>query len=93
MSAKENLFSEDRHKASEALQALARMLDNLLNDDLDNPDLGFGIFIFEAGKKPTQMNYVGNVLRPDLLTVVGAWVDRQRARDTAEDVQPSTTKS
>ena len=93
MSAKGKLFSQDRGEVSEALQGLARMLDNLLNVDPINPDTGFGIFIFELGKKPTQMRYVGNTTRPDLLAVVGAWVDRERARDTAEDVQPSTTKS
>ncbi|KMO21388.1 hypothetical protein [Methylobacterium platani] len=93
MSAKEKLFSQDRGKVSEGLQALARMLDNTLNVDTVNPETGFGLFIFEIGKKPTLMRYVGNTPRPDLLAVVGAWVDRERARDTAEDVTPSTPKS
>lgn len=60
------------------LQAVAASLDYSLNSSspLGTPHMGFAVFIFPTGQSPTQVDYVSNCQREQMVNAIRQWLDR-----------------
>lgn len=71
------------------MQALARTIDELLNDDMTNRKNGFVLMIFPFEGRDGKCNYISNALREDMVSLMKDQIKRFEA--TANDPHSNNT--